>query len=251
MANIHTKDLSNNFNVTSVIFVAETLLPTVKGKYRVRAYKDCSSTGLSESREILVIIYGNVENGSKIPLRVHDQCFTSEVLGSLKCDCKDQLDYSMNYIQNNKERHGLIIYLPQEGRGIGLANKIKAYSVQELGYDTVDANRVLGFPDDSREYNSVPSILNDLQIQSVQLMTNNPRKIQLLSGLGVNIINRIPVIIESNEFNAGYMQAKINKMSHLHMDANTAELKCNDNINVTKKMGECTDQRIDEIGRSK
>jgi GTP cyclohydrolase II len=199
-----------------VQFVAETLLPTAFGKYRVRAYKDCSKRGLRENREILVIIHGKVEYGEKIALRVHDQCFTSEVLSSLKCDCKDQLDYAMQFIQNNAEKRGIIIYLPQEGRGIGLANKIKAYEIQEHGYDTVDANRLLGFPDDTREYTSVPSILNDLNMKSVQLMTNNPRKIELLCSLGVNILGRIPVIMESNQYSNDYILAKRARMSHLH-----------------------------------
>ena len=135
---------------TPVSFVAETLLPTIHGKYRVRAYKDLSPLGLRERREIMCVMYGDVEGvaraGGSIALRVHDACFTSEVLGSLKCDCKAQLDFAMNFIQHNTQKCGMILYLPQEGRGIGLSNKIKVYSVQERGYDTVDANRVLGLP---------------------------------------------------------------------------------------------------------
>ena len=177
---------------TPVSFVAETLLPTTTGKYRVRAYKDLSPLGLRERREIMCIMYGDVEgaarSGASIALRVHDECFTSEVLGSLKCDCKEQLSFAMHYIQNNTQQCGIIIYLSQEGRGIGLANKIKVYSVQERGYDTVDANRVLGFPDDVREYSCVPSVLDGLGVASVRLMTNNPRKTEALVSLGVNVV---------------------------------------------------------------
>ena len=201
---------------TPVTFVAETLLPTTKGKYRVRAYKDLSALGRSLDREIVVIIWGAVEGQKRVPLRVHDQCFTSEVLGSLKCDCRQQLDFAMDYIANNQQNVGLIIYLSQEGRGIGLANKIKAYAVQEHGYDTVDANRILGFPDDLREYTSVPSILENLNISSVKLMTNNPRKTEILASLGVNITARIPVVMETNEYSHGYIAAKQARMGHIH-----------------------------------
>ena len=203
---------------TPVSFIAETLLPTAKGKYRVRAYKDLSPLGLRERREIMCIMYGDVEgaaaSGASIALRVHDQCFTSEILGSLKCDCKQQLDFAMHYIQHNTQRCGIIIYLSQEGRGIGLGNKIKVYSVQERGYDTVDANRVLGFPDDVREYSCVPSVLDELGVGSVRLMTNNPRKTEALVSLGVNVVGRIPVVMEVNEHSDGYIRAKQARMGH-------------------------------------
>ena len=140
--------------------------------------------------------------------------FTSEVLGSLKCDCREQLEFAMSYIQHNPLGCGVIIYLSQEGRGIGLSNKIKAYSVQEHGYDTVDANRVLGFPDDLREYSCVPSVLDDLQLSSVKLMTNNPRKTEALCALGVHVVGRIPVVMGDNEHSRGYIQAKRTRMGH-------------------------------------
>ena len=207
---------------TPVSFVAETLLPTLKGKYRVRAYKDLSPLGLRERREIMCILYGDVEeaarSGSSIALRVHDQCFTSEVLGSLKCDCREQLQFAMDYIQHNTQKCGIIIYLSQEGRGIGLGNKIKVYSVQERGYDTVDANRVLGFPDDVREYSCVPSVLDGLGVGSVRLMTNNPRKTEALVSLGVNVVGRIPVVMEVNEHSDGYIRAKQSRMGHQAYD---------------------------------
>jgi len=200
---------------TTISFVAETLLPTIKGNYRIRAYKDTSK---ENNNEIIVIIWGKVEDGSDIPCRVHDQCFTSEVLGSLKCDCREQLDWAMEYIKDvkqNKAGMGMIIYLPQEGRGIGLANKIKAYSMQEIGFDTVDANRILGFADDLRDYSCVPAILAQLGIKSIALMTNNPRKSQELQQLGVSITSRIPILIEANPHSDAYLKAKKWRMGHL------------------------------------
>lgn len=164
--------------------------------------------------EPCAIITGRPEGGEAIPLRVHDACFTSEVLGSLKCDCADQLRLALDFIAG-PGGPGLVIYLQQEGRGIGLANKIAAYALQEGGLDTVDANRALGLPDDAREYSSVASILADLGIRSVRLMTNNPRKVELLRGLGVAVVGRIPCLVQAQEHSLGYLLAKAGRMSHL------------------------------------
>jgi len=198
---VHTNKLS---------FVAETNLPTIRGNFRVRSYR--LTTNLS-TIEPLAIIFGEVEGKSNVPLRVHDQCFTSEVLGSMKCDCQEQLSFSLEYIKSHSP--GIVIYLQQEGRGIGLANKIAAYSLQENGFDTVEANRRLGLPDDSRNYDVVYDILQDLKIQSVQLLTNNPRKIDLLTQLGIQITQRIPIVMVPNSTNLGYLQTKALKMNHL------------------------------------
>lgn len=199
----------------NVLFVAETNLPTKKGKFRVCAYKDTSKPG--EEAEIIVLIHGEVERRSDVTCRVHDMCFTSEVLHSLKCDCREQLDYAMDYIKD-RERcpvGGMIIYMPQEGRGIGLANKIKAYSMQELGLDTVDANRVLGFEDDYRDYRAVGSILSHLQISSLCLMTNNPRKIEQLEMNGVVVSGRISIVMGTNEHSDNYVKTKGARMGHM------------------------------------
>jgi len=202
-----------------VSFVAETLLPTEKGHFRVRAYKDNVT-----KQEIMCIIFGKVEGGVNVHVRCHDQCFTSEVLGSMKCDCKQQLDFSMRHIREQKS--GMIIYLPQEGRGMGLAHKIKAYSVQEHGYDTVDANLILGFPDDSRTYGCVPSILQELNIKSIKLMTNNPRKISHLNALGVSVEGRVPVIIQSNFHSRLYLHTKHSRQGHMDIGSDDiTELK--------------------------
>jgi GTP cyclohydrolase II len=134
-----------------------------------------------------------------VALRVHDSCFTSEVLGSLKCDCAQQLELALEYIHAHPP--GIVIYLWQEGRGIGLANKIAAYALQEQGLDTVDANRALGFPDDAREYTAVRNILSELGVKSVRLITNNPRKISKLADLGIEVTGRIPCQVQAGAHN--------------------------------------------------
>ena len=171
-------------------FVAETKLPTDRGFYRVRAYRHTNPVS-GEVTEPVCVVYGDVGGREDVPVRVHDACFTSEVLGSLKCDCKQQLELAMEYIKENGP--GIVCYLQQEGRGIGLANKIAAYAVQEGGVDTVDANRQLGLPDDTREYTAVENMLRELDVRSVQLMTNNPRKIRELECGGLKITGRIRV----------------------------------------------------------
>mmetsp|Transcript_30325 Transcript_30325/g.85710 ORF Transcript_30325/g.85710 Transcript_30325/m.85710 type:complete len:154 (-) Transcript_30325:194-655(-) len=130
----------------------------------------------------------------------------------MKCDCAEQLQLAMDYIQDNGP--GMVIYLQQEGRGIGLANKIAAYALQEKGLDTVDANRKLGLPDDCREYTSVFNILSELGVKSIQLMTNNPRKVNTISCLGIQITKRIPCVVPANMVNQGYLDAKRQRMSH-------------------------------------
>jgi len=189
-------------------FVAETLLPTVHGRFRVRAYRDAES-----GAEPLAMIVGEVENTSDVLCRVHDQCQTSEVFGSLRCDCKEQLDAALQRIQREG---GMVLYLPQEGRGIGLANKVAAYAAQELGMDTVDANRHLGLPDDAREYSAVRDILEDLGISSIRLMTNNPRKINELNTLGIKVSERVPIVTPPNsDFSLAYVKAKKERMFHM------------------------------------
>ncbi len=189
-------------------FVSETLLPTRRGSFRVRAYRDHV-----DCTEPLAIVCGDVAGAAGLPVRVHDECFTSEVLGSLKCDCREQLNFALDHIQF----HGLgaVIYLRQEGRGIGLANKIAAYALQEHGADTVDANRMLGLPDDVRRYDGAAAILSDLGVRSIRLMTNNPRKLAELRDEGVVILDRIPILVEPNTHSAGYLVAKAERMGHL------------------------------------
>lgn len=138
------------------------------------------------------------------------------MLGSLKCDCREQLQLALDYIQDAPP--GMVIYLQQEGRGIGLANKIAAYALQEKGLDTVDANRALGLPDDCREYSAVGHILQELGVKSIRLMTNNPRKINELAALGINVVDRVPCQVKSHKYNKGYLSAKQRRMKHILRD---------------------------------
>jgi GTP cyclohydrolase II len=193
--------------IKMIKFISETSLPTKYGEFIVRAYRDNS-----EDIEVIALIVGDVSNLENVKTRIHDQCITSEVFGSLKCDCHDQLIKSMKLIQENKS--GIIIYLQQEGRGIGLTNKIAAYKLQEYGYDTVDANKMLGFTNDCREYKAAAVVLNELNIKSIQLMTNNPRKISKLKEEGIKISSILPLITKYNKFNSDYINTKIKKMGH-------------------------------------
>lgn len=191
----------------AVQFVAETLLPTARGSYRVRAYRD-PRTG----SEPLAIVSGDVIGRAGVLVRVHDECLTSEVLGSLRCDCREQLEHALDRI---RIEGGVVVYLRQEGRGIGLANKIAAYALQEQGLDTVDANRALGLPDDAREYGAAAAILADLGLTDIRLLTNNPRKIEKLTVLGVSVRERVPTLMPANPHSRGYLSAKRDRMGHL------------------------------------
>lgn len=200
-------------------YIAETNLPTDVGQFRLRAYRV-----REDMQEILMnmhmgtepcVVYSSTKPpfGQKnVPVRIHDQCFTSEVFRSQRCDCKEQLKMTLEYV----EKHGgAIIYLQQEGRGIGLANKVAAYALQDIGYDTVDANVHLGFPEDGRHYGVVPSILADMDIESIRLITNNPRKIEKLTTLGIDVKGAIPMVVDSpTEFNRKYLQTKQDRMNH-------------------------------------
>jgi len=210
---------------TPLTFIAETNLPTSHGLLRVRAYR--SSTGA----EPLAIVAGDVRGQRAVPVRVHDACLTSEALGSLKCDCAEQLNLALNRIAANGL--GVVIYLPQEGRGIGLANKIAVYAQQEKGLDTVEANVSLGFPSEARTYEAAQFILNNLQIESVALLSNNPHKFNSLKRLGVAIEAREAVLVTPNPHSQKYLKVKSAKMghdlTHIHHDndghSHSSELK--------------------------
>lgn len=155
-------------------------------------------------------MYKGSERG--VPLRIHSECMTGDVFGSARCDCGDQLSASLSYLEQNG---GLLIYLRQEGRGIGLTNKIKAYTLQEQGYDTIDANLKLGFHQDLRNYTTAIQILNHYEIKRVAILTNNPEKINALTESGIEITERVPIQIPSNPHNEAYLQTKQQKMQHL------------------------------------
>jgi GTP cyclohydrolase II len=157
--------------------------------------------------------YGQIDRNDPVLVRIHSACFTGDILGSLKCDCGAQLGEAMNQINQNSS--GILLYLNQEGRGIGLANKMRAYALQDEGFDTVEANHRLGFEDDERNFQIGASILKELKITSIRLMTNNPRKIQLLEENGVKVVERLALKVDENEFNAHYLGIKATKSGHL------------------------------------
>jgi GTP cyclohydrolase II len=164
------------------------------------------------SPDHVALIMGEVRGKAGVTVRVHSECLTSEVFGSLKCDCRDQLEAAQAQIA--LKGHGVVLYLRQEGRGIGLANKIRAYQLQSHGHDTVDANRLLGLPDDARHYDAAAAMLEHLGVLSIRLMTNNPLKVQALATLGVVVDCRVPVVVRSNPHSASYLEAKRLRMGH-------------------------------------
>jgi 3,4-dihydroxy 2-butanone 4-phosphate synthase/GTP cyclohydrolase II len=189
--------------------VAEPIIPTKYGKFRAVAYKDKIS-----GEEYMALVEANFSRGySTTNVRVHSECLTGDVFHSLKCDCGEQLDFSLKYITENG---GILIYMRgQEGRGIGLANKLRAYELQERGLDTVDSNLKLGFGIDLRNYALSAQILKDLGIKAVNLLTNNPRKVSQLEFYGIKVTKRIPIEIKPNPYNKKYLKAKKDKLGHL------------------------------------
>lgn len=195
---------------------SEADLPTEYGRLRVVVYREGGSQA-----EHLAIVHGDVSGGSEVLTRVHSECLTGEVLHSLKCDCREQLDMALRRIV--QAERGLVLYLRQEGRGIGLGNKIRAYAKQEQGYDTVDANRVLGFEDDLRTYDVAAFMLADLGVASIELLTNNPAKVAALTGEGVRVVRRIAHHVKPHGHNRAYLAAKRRRMGHLYDLENGAE----------------------------
>ncbi|QEZ89101.1 GTP cyclohydrolase II [Aliarcobacter cibarius] len=180
-------------------------LPTKHGKFKIKAYKQ-------GYQEHLAIMSENFENLDVINLRIHSECLTGDVFGSIKCDCQKQLELAIEYIAKNG---GLIIYHRQEGRNIGLLNKVNAYSLQDAGKNTVEANLALGFREDEREYSIVEYIIKDLGIKKINVLTNNPAKMKFLEGLDVEIVERIPTIVEPNCYNKNYLNTKKEQLGHM------------------------------------
>lgn len=191
-----------------VRIVAMAELPTRFGDFHIVAFENNR-----DGKEHVAITRGDVIGAENVPVRLHSECLTGDVMGSLRCDCRDQLEAALIEI-GNMER-GMVLYLRQEGRGIGLINKIRAYSLQDEGLDTVEANLALGFRDDERDYAVAAHMLMSLKIQSVQLMTNNPKKINQLTQYGIDVTGRIPHIMPPNEHNRFYLETKAAKSGHM------------------------------------
>jgi len=188
--------------------VAEAKLPTKYGEFKIMVYVNDIEPG-----EQIVLQKGEISPDDEVLVRVHSECLTGDVLHSLRCDCGDQLHTAMEMIE--KEGKGVVLYLRQEGRGIGILNKIKAYALQDLGKDTVEANEALGFKADLRDYGIGAQILSDLGIRKMRLMTNNPKKLKGLEGYHLKIVERIPIVVEPTDYSLKYLKTKKEKMGHL------------------------------------
>ncbi len=186
----------------------EVNLPTHLGDFKLIAYET-----LIDDKNHLALVKGNVSNGDPVLLRVHSSCATGDIFGSMRCDCGEQLATAMSMIE--REGRGVLLYIMQEGRGIGLINKLKAYNLQDDGMDTVEANEKLGFKADLRDYGIGAQILLDLGIRKMRLMTNNPKKVVGLEGYGLEVTERVPLEIDANDINKDYLETKRDKMGHI------------------------------------
>jgi GTP cyclohydrolase II len=194
-------------------WLAQASLPTRHGDFVTHVFRSkATSDPDAPPCEHVALVLGDVRGHGNVLVRVHSECLTSEVFGSLRCDCKQQLDAAMAAMSDAGA--GVLLYLRQEGRGIGLANKIRAYALQSHGHDTVDANRLLGLPDDARRYDVARDMLEHLGVLSVKLMTNNPAKVEGLRNLGVRVVGLVPLVVPPNAHSARYLEAKRLRMDH-------------------------------------
>ncbi len=180
-------------------------LPTKYGKFKIRAYK-------KDEQEHLAIMSENFRTVQTPYVRIHSECLTGDTLGSLKCDCQNQLHLALEFIASHG---GLVVYHRQEGRNIGLLNKVNAYALQDKGRNTIEANLELGFKEDERDYSVIEEIFKDLELKEIKLITNNPKKIEYVKSLGLEIVERIPAITELNKHNQEYINTKKEHMGHM------------------------------------
>ncbi|WP_437624510.1 GTP cyclohydrolase II [Sorangium sp. So ce1151] len=204
---------SEALSAGSISLFSEATVPTEYGNIRVIVFRDDRTAHRHGSpNEHIALVVGDVQEGEEVLVRIHSECWTGEALHSLKCDCREQLDAALTTIA--KARRGVVLYLRQEGRGIGLGNKIRAYALQQQGLDTFAANRALGFADDLRDFSVAGKMLEHLGVRSASLLTNNPLKISGLSETGIRVVNRRPLPATANPHNAGYIQTKNAQMGH-------------------------------------
>ena len=189
-----------------IVAIAE--LPSRFGRFQIVAFWNNR-----DGKDHVALMHGNAIGKENVPTRIHSECLTGDAFGSLRCDCRDQLEHGLREIA--EQEYGLLFYLRQEGRGIGLLNKLRAYALQDRGLDTVEANLALGFRDDEREYSIAVHMLHSLRVKSVRLMTNNPRKVEDLRRYGIKVTDRIPHMIPPNEFNRFYLETKRDKSGHI------------------------------------
>lgn len=194
----------------SIEFVASSKLPTAHGEFIISVFQD------PETKEEHVALSKGLDVPSDEPalVRIHSECLTGDAFSSLKCDCGPQLDSTLDLIEQHGR--GAILYLRQEGRGIGLTNKIRAYALQDQGHDTVDANLLLNLPADARTYDMCSIMLDQLGINQVRLVTNNPLKVKALTDLGINVVERVPLLVGKNPFNEDYLKTKRDRMDHMY-----------------------------------
>jgi len=192
---------------------ARAPIPTRYGTFELNVFDwDDAEAHPALSREHCALVMGEVKGQRGIPVRIHSECLTSEVFGSLKCDCREQLERAQAEIA--RRGVGVLLYLRQEGRGIGLANKIRAYALQAEGADTIEANELLHLPVDARTYDVAAAMLRNLGVESVELLTNNPLKLDALRRLGIHVERRVPVLVPANPFSASYLEVKRRRMQH-------------------------------------
>jgi len=200
--------LGSNTLTAAISNLVQTRIPTQYGEFILHYFSNTI-----DDKEHVAFVFGDVKSKFNVPVRIHSECFTGDVFGSRRCDCGEQLDRALQMI--SEQGFGVLIYLRQEGRGIGLLKKLQAYNLQDQGMDTVDANIHLGHLPDEREYTIAALILENLHVKSIQLITNNPDKIQKIQDLGVAVDDRIAIEIVSNDDNREYLQTKAQKMDHL------------------------------------